>query len=123
MKKKAWSPVVKMSDWTSVSPEPNAPREAGLIELRATINGKPVPIAAPKAIDTEGILYIKACDDVWHFIKWLYVSLHHPDFKNQHPAAKAYRTIKNAEQIYPIAGLQFRYVTENQLQEQSLTNH
>src|SRR4051812_3369229 len=99
-----------MSDWFPLSAMPPVPHEPGLIIVRATRNGEPVHIEHPKRPDPEGTLYIKACDDLFHVLYWLYHSLHNPNFSPVHPAAKIYHETELAQELYPLEGLQFCYI-------------
>jgi len=100
----------KMSEWFPLSQDPPAPKSIGLIMVRATRDGQPIPVEGSINTDEDGTIYIKACDNIWLFVRWLYASL---KFRNKlsvlHPAAEAYFGMENAEELYPIDGLQFCY--------------
>lgn len=108
---------IPFSDWITITRDFKGPKKAGLVEFRTTRGGEPQPVEYPKATDTGGTLYIKACDDIRKFVLWFFVCLHDPKILPMHPAALAYHSHPDAKELWPIEGLQVRYVTGDQLVE------
>jgi hypothetical protein len=85
------------SVWLPLMADNDLPDDAALIEVRITDNGKPVPVAYDNGkVDESATLYIKSCGNLQLFI---------------------YHSTADSHLLWPLDGLQFRYVTESQLRE------
>lgn len=106
------------SDWLPLMGEHDLPDDAALIEVRITDGEKPIPVAYDNGkVDESATLYIKSCNNLQLFIHWLVASLRDKTIKPMHPAAKIYHNTEDSQLLWPLEGLQFRYVTESQLKE------
>jgi hypothetical protein len=106
------------SVWLPLMADNDLPDDAALIEVRITDNGKPVPVAYDNGkVDESATLYIKSCGNLQLFIHWLVACLRDSTIQPMHPAAKIYHSTADSHLLWPLDGLQFRYVTESQLRE------